>query len=147
MNESYIEFEISEPARFDRLVQVVEALRQAKLSGDFRDDQYWLGFFDEMAQSHFWWPTEEELNEWKRRWDATPVLQRSTDPSLERPWHFGSMIDAIREGEYELVRCSQVSDSVGRLEFRPRADPFGGEDALHTLIESFGFRVLRESGT
>jgi hypothetical protein len=147
MNASFLEFEISDSARLEILMKVFAALQQAKKSGVFQGEAYWLDFFDETARSYFWWPTEMEIHDWKRRWDATPVSRRSTNESLKTPWLFGSMIDAIHNGEYELVRCIPISEGVGRLLFQPLADPFGGTDALRILIESFGFRVIKESGT
>ena len=147
MNESFIEFEILETSRFELLCHVFEALSRAKKSGDFHDDDYWLGFFDNAAKSYFWWPTNDEISDWKLRWDATPVDERITEPGLQIPWLFGSMIDAIRETEFELARCVSISDTIGRLEFLPHTGPYGGPDSLRALIESFGFQVTNEGGT
>jgi hypothetical protein len=143
---TYIEFQFTDDFQFDELSKVFVALQQAKQSGDFHDDNYWLGFFNESAKAHFWWPTDEEIKDWKRHWDATPVSQRRTDPGLKRPWVFSSMIDAIRDSEYELVSCQQVKENIGRLELLPLAGPFGGTDSLKALIEAFGFRIIAENG-
>ena len=45
--------------------------------------------------------------------------QRFTDPSLVTPWDFGSLIDAFRNGDYELLGCERVSERAGRLVLRP----------------------------
>jgi hypothetical protein len=141
---SHVEFEITDAGRFSRLVTVFDALKRAKETGEWRDDEYWLRFFDESAKTTFWWPTQEELKYWERRWFSTPVPQRWTDPSLQTPWLFGSMIEAFETGEYELLGCRLISPSRGRIEFEPLAWPFGGTDCMKALIESFGFRVTGE---
>lgn len=38
----YIEFELQDPERFDLLLGVVTALRQAKENDSWQDDEYWL---------------------------------------------------------------------------------------------------------
>jgi hypothetical protein len=146
VSDFFVEFEIASEGRYRQLVMVVEALRQAKQSDEWRDDGYWLAFFDQEARSHFWWPTPAEEQEWQRRWFSTPVPERFTDPSLEHPWAFDGMIDAFRDGEYDLLGCRKVSDGVGRLEFAPHAWPYGGPDCMEALIEAFGHRVTRVEG-
>src|SRR5207248_7653024 len=83
-----VEFEIADEDRFRRLAAVFDALRAAKQSDAWRDDDYWLGFFDAESRSRFWWPTPAEQEDWNRRWFSTPVPQRFTDPSLVTPWYF-----------------------------------------------------------
>src|SRR5690242_3671206 len=96
MSDFFVEFEIANQGRYKLLVAAFEALREAKRTGDWRDDAHWLVFFDEEARSRFWWPTPQERQEHRRRWLATPVPQRFADPSLRHPWGFASMIDAFR---------------------------------------------------
>ena len=60
MSDFYVEFEIANQERYGLLVAAFDALREAKPSGEWRDDDYWLGFFDKVALDHFWWPTPEE---------------------------------------------------------------------------------------
>lgn len=74
MSDFFVEFESADDARLGQLVAVVEALCRAKQTDEWRDDDYWLGFFDEEARSHLWWPTSKELKEWERRWLSTPVV-------------------------------------------------------------------------
>jgi len=143
METSFIEFEIDDDQRFAMLAAVFDALRLAKHSGSFPSQAYWLTFFDASARSHFWWPTGEEKQDWERRWDATPVSERLTDPSLKTPWHFDSMLAAFQEGEYQLVACRRLTENRGQLEFIPYAGPYGGTDCMQALIEAFGFRVIR----
>jgi hypothetical protein len=145
MDEFFIEFEIAGEDRFRRLATVFGALRAAKESDEWRDDGYWLAFFDQEALSHFWWPTAAEAEEQSRRWFATPVPQRFTDPSLVTPWYFGSMIEAFRHGDYELLQCERVSENVGRLSFYPYGWPYGGTGCMRALVESFGHRITVDS--
>jgi hypothetical protein len=144
MEPSFVEFEFTDDKRFAMLATVVDALRAAKQSDSFPPDEYWFSFFDREALSYFWWPTEEEIQDWKSRWEATPIPQRFTDPSLQTPWLFGSMLDAFHDGEYELIGCSRLPDNRGRLEFIPYAGPYGGTDCMKALIEAFGFKVVGE---
>lgn len=144
MADFFVEFEITNNDRYRQLVTVVDALRSSKVSDDWRDDEYWLSFFDDAARSHFWWPTPAERDDWSRRWFSTPVPQRFSDPSLVTPWDFASMIDAIRNGDYELIGCTQIGSNMARLEFEPFGHPYGGSGCMKALIESFGFRVVAE---
>jgi hypothetical protein len=145
MSDFYVEFEIADEDRFRHLEAVVAALAEAKRIDDFGVDEYWLRFFDTEARSHFWQPTEEQKQDWLRRWQSTPLEQRSSDPSLvELPWDFGSMIDAFKNGDYELLGCRRVSERVGRIEFEPFGWPYGGAGCMRALIEAFGYRVISE---
>jgi hypothetical protein len=146
MSDFYVEFEIGDEGRYWLLLAAFEALREAKMTGEWRDDNYWLGFFDKVALDHFWWPTPDQRQEWQRRWLSTPVEARFTDPSLDRPWDFGAMIDAFRNGEYDLLSCREAGDGVGRLEFAPHASPYGGTGCMRALVEALGHRVTREEG-
>ncbi len=140
---SFVEFEASDAAAYVRLEAVVDALASAKREDDFRDDAFWKGFFDAGALARFWWPTEAERADWLRRWQATPVSARATDPTLRTPWDFGSMIDAFRDGEYDLIGLRRVDANRARLEFEPHAYPYGGPGCMCALIEAFGFVVER----
>jgi hypothetical protein len=139
-----VEFAVTDDDRFRRLTAVFDALRDAKLADDWQDDDYWLGFFDAEALSWFWWPTPAEQEDWNRRWFSTPVSQRFTDPTLVTPWDFGSMIDAFRNGDYDLLGCERVSPQAGRLVFDPHGWPYGGAGCMRALVEAFGHRVTAE---
>jgi hypothetical protein len=141
-----VEFAVADEDRFCRLAAAFDAVRTAIQSDDWRDDNYWLGFFDSEALSRFWRPTAAEREDWLRRWSATPAPQRFTDPSLVTPWDFGSMIDAFQNGDYELVGCERVSPKVGRLLFEPHIWPYGGTGCMRALVEAFGHQVTAEPG-
>jgi len=120
-------------------------LRGAKLSGEFRDEDHWLGFFDKAAQAQFWWPSDEKVRELKIQLEATPVSERMTDRRLQRAWLFGSMIEAIRDGEVELVGCERGSGSIGRLEFIPWTQPFGGTPSLKAWLNRLDVRLSQKA--
>ncbi|WP_413256424.1 hypothetical protein [Floridanema fluviatile] len=129
---------------FDSLCRIFQEIKRDKDTNKWRNEEDWLAFFDEQALSTFWWPTEEEQAEWLRNWEATPVPQRWTEPSLETPWDFESMIDAFKNGEYELISCRMISSDLARIEFNPLAYPYGGTGCIQALIESFGFLIVGE---
>ena len=60
-------------------------------------------------------------------------------------WMFGSMIDAVSNGDFDLLDCRPVAPGIARIEFDPHGWPYGGKGCMKALIESFGFRVMGES--
>lgn len=145
---SSVNFELADSARFGMLQRIFDALRNAKNSDEIEaEDDSWQSYFDRDALSHFWNPTPDELADWTRRWQATPVEKRFTDPSLKTPWDFQSMIDAFHNGEYELLRLIRTSENTGSLQFEAFAWPYGGTGCMHALIECFGGIVTEEIDT
>jgi hypothetical protein len=142
VSDFYVEFEIASEEQLDKLSEVFAALVAAKTGDDWKDDPYWLVFFDDAAKRNFWWPTDAVLKDWGRRWSSTPLETRWTDPSLRTKWLFGSLIDAFCNGEYDLLGCRQTSDGRGRIEFDPYGWPYGGTECMRVLAESFGHRVV-----
>jgi hypothetical protein len=138
----YVEFDIASEEQLQRLADMVAALIAAKTTDDWRDDAYWLAFFDNDAKAHFWWPTDAELKDWERRWFSTPYEKRWSDPSLRTKWLFGSLIDAFRNGDYALLGCRRTPDGRARIEFDPYGNPYGGTECMRVLAESFGHRVV-----
>lgn len=142
MQPCYVSFRIVSRQQFERLVHVVAELRDDKESGEFRPDEQWREYFSATELKSFWTPTDEERADWQRRWLATPVPDRFTDPSLETPWDFGSMLDAIRDGEYSLLGVRSDDMITGFLEFDPQAFPFGGTGSLRALILAYGHELI-----
>ena len=167
----FIEFRVTEQKRFHMLVQAFELLKQGKLKLDeiFSEDNeeqtskqdeeqandyhehvlqqlvgVLLDLFDQQALAHFWWPSEQELQEYWQRWWATSVPQRFTDPTLKKPWGFESMIDSFLNGEYDLLSCRSLTPDTAVLEFLPFAFPYGGTGCMKALIEAFDFQVIGE---
>jgi hypothetical protein len=140
-----VKFEITDPARFEPLRVVFNALRAVKAADTFTEDHSeWLPFFDEIARAAFRWSTEQEDLEWEQRWFAAPVPQRWSDPTLRRGWSLDAVIEAFRNGEYDLGECERVTEVTGRLTFFEHSYPFGGTGCMRALIESFGHRVTRD---
>lgn len=170
----FIEFRVTEQERFHILVHAFEILKQGKLKLDeilSEDDKeqaskqgeeqakdyherhervlqqlvgVLLDLFDQQALAHFWWPSEQELQDYWQRWWATPVPQRFTDPTLETTWGFESMIDSFLNGEYELLFCRLLTSDTAVLEFLPFAFPYGGTGCMRALVEAFDFQVIGE---
>jgi hypothetical protein len=130
--------------RFEGLRRFVDALAAAKASDAFRDDEYWEAFLDDGARSAFWWPTESEQAEWSRRWFAAPVAERWSRADLQKPWTFASLIDAVRNGEYELLGCHLRPDGKGAITFQPWAGPYGGTGWMRAAVEAFGGSVTED---
>lgn len=148
MVESIISFTLPDPSRFRMLQRAFDALRDAKNDDAIdADDESWRSYFDEDALSRFWNPTPEEQTDWARRWQATPVEKRFTDPTLVTPWDFGSMIEAFHNGDYNLLRLTRTSENTGALQFEARVYPYGGTGCMHALIECFGGIVTGEIDT
>jgi len=142
MSPCYVSFRISSPPQWERLARVVAELRRDKEAGAFRAEEEWRKLFSAEELQFFWRPTDEERADWKRRWEATPVPARWTDPSLDLPWDFSSMLDGIREGEYALLGVRSDDMQTGFLEFDPHAFPFGGTASLRALILAYGHELL-----
>jgi hypothetical protein len=147
MHPFFVEFEIGNAERFAALSRVFAALKHDKAAGAFRSVEAWKAFFDAQALSHFWWPSPTELEDWKRRYLATPYPQRFSEPSLKRPWDFASLIEAFQNGDYELLGLSQIEGGLARLDFAPYGHPFGGTGCMRALIEAFDHRVTVDSET
>jgi len=140
-----VTFNLADSERFDRLAALVGALADAKEADCFRDDSYWESFLDDRSRAAFWWPTEAEVRDWERRWFATPVERRRSEPSLQTPWMYGSVVDAVENGEFEKLACRRTSASGGAIEFAPTAWPFGGTGWIRALIEAFGGEVTSDT--
>ncbi len=134
MVESSVNFQLADSSRFEMLERVFGALREAKNNHAIdADDESWRSYFDDDALSHFWNPTPHELADWTRRWDATPVEKRFTDPTLQTQWDFQSMIEAFQNGEYNLVRLIRTSENTGSLRFEALAYPTAAQ--LHACSD------------
>ena len=126
-------------------MQAYDRIRECKTKDEWPDTkEEWTRYFDSRALSHFWWPTEAELLEWKRRYFATPLPKRSTDPSLQRPWDFMSLFEAFKNGDYALLPIGRLSEKEAILPFDPLGHPYGGTACMRALIESFDHQVTEE---
>lgn len=143
----FVEFAIPDEDRFARLVMIVDELKRDKDAGILAPGLKWKSLFDERALAHFWWPTPAEREEWLRRWNATPVPERWSDPALRTPWDFDSLIDAFANAEYELLGIRRQGEHA-RLEFEPAAFPYGGVNCMTALVEALEGRItMIDEGT
>lgn len=138
----YLEFAVTDDKRFQNLQKLFSRLKADKDEENIGDDQIYLALINEDTRKHFRWSTPEENIVWLEKWYSTPIETRWTDPSLDRGWDFGSMIDAFRNGEYSLLSCEMVSQKTARLTFYAHSHPYGGTGCMKVLIEAFGFTVL-----
>ncbi|WFB37502.1 hypothetical protein P3T73_06985 [Kiritimatiellota bacterium B12222] len=142
MNEFFLKFEIQDEDSFNRLSAAFDGFKSDKTEKTQRSGEDWLEHFSDSELKTFWWPTEQEKEEWMNRWQSTPVPQRFTDPSLVTPWDFESMIEAIYSGEYSLEKIEVRNDGYGYLVFEPFSFPYGGSDSLKALIEAYSHKVI-----
>jgi len=140
MNE-FVEFTVNNRERFERLRNVFLELKKEKDADQFRPEIEWPQFFDDQALDHFYWPTPEERSRWLKETQHRPILITPTEMTSGLRWDFFSMIDAFRNGEYELRSCELVGPVSGRLEFFALAYPYGGVGSMVALIEAFGFTI------
>jgi hypothetical protein len=141
----FVAFRVNNAARFDALCAAFAAIKHDKDTGAWRAEEEWLAVFDDEALAHFWWPTKEELEAQRRRWESAPIPERLYDPELLPPsWDFLAMLDAFNNGEYDLLECRRVDADQGRLEFAPHAFPYGGTGCFQMLLRAFGFEVTGE---
>ena len=154
-DQCFIKFRVVSAERFQKLSRIFEILRQRKpqlpqedtqkrniMIDKITDDIFDL--FDEQSLHSFWWPSNQEVSDYVRRWQETPVSQRLTDPAFKTPWDFSSMIDSLLTGEYELVSCQLLTPILGILVFSPYSLPYGGSGAMKALIQSFDCEILGE---
>lgn len=141
MGNEYLEFKIDNEERFSMLQKFFVRLKADKDSDQIDEPEAYFEYIDNQAREYFWWPTDEEYDEWLERWYATPVEHGRTEPSLKNRWLFKAMIEHIENNEYDLVSCKITGPGVGRLEFYSYAYPYGGTEAMQALIECFGFAV------
>lgn len=140
---NYIEFIIRDKEAYERLSTVVEKLKQEKAQGTLDPgDESWKTLFGAEALKNFWWPTEEEFDAYQRLYFSTPPDERAAHPGLQPPWDFESLIEAIKNGNYQLTGCTKKETSIARLEFAPFSHPYGGSESLQALVESFGHKIV-----
>jgi len=115
----FVEFEVDDRAKFEALRRIFSELKRDKDADEFREDDQWLPMLDDEAKSYF------------DNGQAPPGTR----------WDFLSMIDAFRNGEYELRTCDLVQPGKARMSFFALAYPYGGVGCMVALAEAFGFRV------
>lgn len=138
----YIEFEVISEIKLTRLMTIVSELSTRKQSDDWQDDLQWKKFFEPDELQYFTVLSESQMQEWSEFWDSTPIEIRHS-PDMPTPgWDFGSMIDAIYNGDYELINVKRIRDGEALLVIEPRGWPYGGLNPLKALVRCFGHKIL-----
>lgn len=137
----FIEFKVTSPDRLPQLQAAFNELKKDKNADNFRPDAEWPRLFDSLAKGHFDWPTPDERQRWLLESQHHCVIATPTENACGQQWNFFAMIDAFREGDYELQSCELVAPDKGRLEFFSFGYPFGGVGCMVALVESFGFTI------
>lgn len=137
----FIEFKVDAGHRFKQLQAAFNELKIDKDADAFRPDAEWPELFDSQAMGHFCWPTPEMRMRWVNESQRHCIIETPTESASGLRWDFFSMIDAFRNGDYELRSCELISSDKGRLEFYAFGYPYGGVGCMVALIESFGFKI------
>ena len=137
----YVEFCVPSRDRLRDLQRVVVELQREKSAERRRSPHELEALFDAEALNHFVWPTEAERASRLHDLRTRPVVVTETERTVGLRWEFDSMIEAIMEGEYELLGCEASSPGKARLQFRALAYPYGGVGALVALVEAHRFAV------
>ncbi|MGC8210253.1 hypothetical protein [Ralstonia pseudosolanacearum] len=123
-------FESNGERALQRLTEFFDLVKAAKDSGAPADESELSAYL-----------TAEEMAEWNEYWFSTPLPKRHS-PEMPTPqWDFGSMLDAFRNGDYDLVAI-RARETRHALEFNPHGYPYGGTGSLVALVECFGHRVV-----
>jgi hypothetical protein len=137
-----IHFEQLPTENIPKLKALFSLLKQQK-DADALEGEDIRRLLGSVVDEKFWHPTEEERQDWQRRWDSTPVEKRFTDPSLKTPWDFDSWVDALENAEIQYLRLSIEQDGHGVLEFDQLACPSGGIESSEEIIKILGGVVTR----
>lgn len=133
-----VSFRVDREDLFPSLVSVFDALKQAKSSEDFSEAEVLEAQLSDEVRSHFYWPTEQERADGEEARANLPI--RITEPSeaLGGKWDLGSLLDAVENGEYNLLEIIKTSESTAELQIDPEAYPYGGIGAFMALVEAHG---------
>ncbi len=148
---SYINFAFDDISVYNQIMELFNYIREAKCDiiqiCNFDNDLNIIDFYTEKQLSNFWWPTAKES---KQFWDMYINLPKEErNEYLEKQseilgWDFSTVFREIGYGEYEIIECKIINNSVGRLTFYPYAFPYGGITPLTQAIKAFGVRILNE---
>ena len=137
-----INFRIDRPDLYPSLVATFEALKQAKIDEEFGEVEAWEARLAAPARTGFHWPTKAEQEEWSTIRASHPTVITQPEDALGKRWDFGSLLDAIENGEYSLLEIIKTSEGTAELRIDPEAYPYGGIGVFVALVESHGMHVL-----
>lgn len=136
-----VEFESNGEKSLQRLTEFFDLVKAAKDSDEPADEPQLLAFLTDGERSYFSNLTPEEVAEWNEYWFATPLPKRHSPEMLIPQWDFASMLDALWNGDYDLIAI-QPRATRHVLEFNPHGYPYGGTGSLVALVECFGHQVV-----
>jgi hypothetical protein len=141
MNYCHVEFESAGEIALERLTEFFALLKVAKDDDELADEGLLSAYLTDKERLYFWDPTPAEMSEWNELWFSTPLPKRHSAEMPSPPWHFGSMLEAVSDGDYDLVGVFPKGSNHS-LAFNPRGYPYGGTGGLVALAECFGHRVV-----
>jgi len=136
-----IEFESDGERPLRRLTDFFDLLKVAKDRDEPSDESQLLAFLSDGERSYFSNLTPAEVAEWNAYWFSTSLPERHSPEMLTPQWDFASMLDAIWNGDYDLIAI-QPRASRHVLGFSPHGYPYGGTGSLVALVECFGHQVV-----
>lgn len=119
-----------------KLVRVFEIIKRGKEIEEI-SAEHLKEVLGELVITKFWWPTQQEQEDWLRRWNAMPVAERHIDLTLRTPWTFDSWIESLDDCELEFKNLMIDDQGSGQLVFEQLAMPSGGLEAIKELIKIF----------
>ena len=144
----YVEFSVESEAQLERLRAVVAALQSEKRGETRRSTAELEALFGPDTLEHFNRPGAAAREQRREELSTRVVIELPTEHSVSARWDFDSMIQAIKDGDYDLIGCDRLSDGRVQLRFFANGYPYGGVGALVALVEAFGFAVTGiEDGT
>ena len=137
----FVEFDVQDEPTLERLSKVTAEFQRQKEGDATAEDAHWLPYFESSDRTSFAWLSEEEMKRWNEFWFSTPLPHRHS-PEMPTPqWSFGSMVDAILVGDYDIIGIRSTAPNRARLEFDPHGYPYGGTGSLRALIRAFGHKI------
>ena len=135
-----VHFRIDRPDLLPALERVFDALRQAKRNEDFGSVEAWRQLLAVETRSRFDWPDAHEGR--NAIVDRAPVIITEPHDAIGQTWEFDSLLDAIENGEYDLLEIARTTEGVAELRIDPHAYPYGGIGAFMALVEAHGMYIL-----
>jgi len=142
MKDFGVQFRINDNLRFEQLAALWAEIKREKDADTARDPSEWVALVPDPVKAHFEWPTSEERSRWLSVRPFTPNAIPNPNQQLGARWDFYRVFESIEEGEYGLLGCDRVSDTVGELRIDTYSYPYGGVGPLIALAEAFGFVIL-----